>query len=161
MTDRAPPAGRGPFLDPWPAAPGGLPPLARRRASGLTIPGGNAVAMPPDSVPTFTVQRFAFANGTKVFPVANNASTDIILRPPNYRAFLWVRNSSGALGGTGNIYLEFGGVASLSSAIRLALNEQMMFDALVLQDDITAYGDAANCQLSLLFANMAAPIGAP
>lgn len=157
MTDRAPPIGRGPFIDPWPAAPGGLPPLARRRASGLTIPGGNAIAMPPDAVPTFTVQRFAFANGTKVFPVTNGASTDILLKPPNYRAFLWIRNSSDALGGAGNIYVEFGGVASLSSAVRLALNEQMMFDACVLQDDITAYADAANSQLSVLFANIAMP----
>jgi len=174
MADRTPPIGRGPYIDPWPPAPGGLPPLdrrrasgltipgglpplARRRASGLTIPGGNAVAIPPDAVPTFTTQRFAFANGTKVFPVANGASTDIILKPPNYRGFLWLRNSSEVLGGAGNIYVEFGGVASLSSAIRLALNEQMMFDACVLQDDITAYADAANSQLSVLFANIALP----
>ena len=166
-----PPISRGPFLDPWPASPASLPSIGRRRTTGsggpgtmapgvadsLAIPAGNAVIVPPNSSSVFSLQRYAYANGTKVFPVSNGASTDIILKPPAFRGFLWLRNSSEVLGGAGNIYVEFGGVASLSSAIRLALNEQMMFDACVLQDDITAYADAANSQLSVLFANIALP----
>lgn len=159
-----PPISRGPFLDPWPASHASLPSIGRRRATGipgvaesLAIPAGNAVIVPPNSSSVFSLQRYAYANGTKVFPVSNGASTDIILKPPAFRGFLWFRNSSGVLSGTANIYIEFGGVASLSSAIRLALNEQAMFDAVVLQDDVTAYADGANAQLSVLFANMTLP----
>ena len=153
-----PPIGVGPFYTPFPGGPNDVRPRGNRgRATNPQFPPGAAsgVGIVPDqAAPTFDVQRYALANGTKVYPVAQ-ASTPIILQPNTFRNFVWVRNSSGV--GGANIYIDFGGEASLTSAIRLAPNEQFMFDACVLQDDVTAFADAAGGQLSILFANITIP----
>lgn len=120
----------------------------------MPVQASGGVALPSDVVPTVEFARLAVANGTKVFAV-NQSSTPILTRPPNIRNFLYLRNSSV----TANLYIEFGGVASASSAVRLEPNEQLILDAVVLQDDITAYADAANGQLSLMFSNIALPPG--
>lgn len=171
--DDNPPVSRGPFVTPWPGRQTDLPPLPSRQPGGggaggvgdvlptgragpqMPVQASGGVALPSDVVPTVEFARLAVANGTKVFPVNNGSSTPILTKPPNIRNFLYLRNSSV----TANLYIEFGGVASTSSAVRLEPNEQLILDAVVLQDDITAYADAANGQLSLMFSNIALPPG--
>lgn len=152
-----PPVVRGPFVTPWPANARGLPALPNRARALPTMPvqASGGVALPSDTTPTVELARLAVANGSKVFDVSSAASTPILTRPPNIRNFLYLRNASA----TANIYVDFGGDASALSAIRLEPNEQLLLDAVVLQDDMNAFADAANGVLSVMFSNVALPPG--
>lgn len=154
-----PPIIQGPFFTPFPGSAVDVSPRQNRgRSVNPQFPPNTAQGVgvvPADAVPSYDVQRYGLANGTKVFSVAQ-ASTPIILQPNTFRNFVWIRNSSDSVN-SANVYIEFGGEASANSAIRLARNEQFMLDASVLQDDITAFADAAGGQISVLFANVTIP----
>ena len=154
--DRPPPIIRGPYVDPWPGVSGSLPPITsgRRAAPQMPVQASGGVAMPPNTAPTFESARLAVANGTRVFSV-DTVSTPIIQRPSNIRNFLYLRNSSA----TAIVYVEFGANATLQSAIRLDVNEQLILDAVVLQDDVSAIADAANAFLSVMVSTVALPPG--
>lgn len=180
MSDRPrmPPIYPGAGITPWPGRSTDdaiAPPRARPTVGGSisipSVPGGDGgyfaedgsfvpgdVGSPPggpfvpgeeipgDVVLTSEPLRYGSANGTKVFSVGTT-STPIISEPPGVRTFLYLRNSSASA----NVYVEFGADASTSSAVRLAANEQLILDAFVLQDDITAIADAASAFLSVMF----------
>ena len=55
------------------------------------------------------------------------------------RNFLLLRNASA----TANIYVGFGGPATVNSTLRIAPNTVVLFDTVVPQSDLYAYADAA------------------
>jgi hypothetical protein len=82
--------------------------------------------------------------------VGNLSSTKFLDMPVNRRNLLMLRNYSA----TANIYIEFNRDASDDSVIRLTPNTMMLFDSVVPQDDVYAYGDAANAILSYAYSNV-------
>jgi hypothetical protein len=107
--------------------------------------GGGGVAVPPGSPQTFSLQKVAALNGTRLFAVTT-ASRKVLDAPSTYRNFLLIRNSSS---GAATVFIEFGDDASSNSAVALLQNEIILFDAVVPQDDIYVIGSIAG-QISVL-----------
>jgi len=150
--DRFPPVHPGPFLDPWPGGRG--PRLTRPRAEGFPSQAGGGLLVPPGTPQTFTQQAIAQIGGTKVFPVST-ASQKIVDAPSSYRNYLLIRNSSAT--DTAVIYIDFGADATLNSAVILAQNEVILFDAVVPQDDIYVIGNEAG-QVSVMWSVIQLPL---
>lgn len=154
----------GPFLTPWPGdgSTPGTPRRVRMGRGGVTMiaPGGGSaggVELPPGSVIASSPDRFVRANGDLIFPIGTT-STKILDESPTFRSFLIVRNSSGELSpaSTAIIRLGFGSPATLSSTVKLDVDEVLMFDYSVIQDKVFAIADAAG-QLSILVGNVILP----
>ena len=152
MSDpRFPPIDPGPFLPPWPGVDS--PRLSRPIPVSPPYSGGGGVSIPPGTPETFSTQKTAVLNGSRIFAVMT-ASQKVLDAPSTYRNFLLIRNSSTA---ATVVYIDFGGDASLNSAIRLAQNEIILFDAVVPQDDLYVIGDAAG-QISVLVGVISLPV---
>jgi len=117
----------------------------------------SGVELPPGSVIVTSPDRFVRANGDLVYPIGTT-SAKILDESPTFRSFLIVRNSSGELtpASTAIIRLGFGSPATLSSTIKVDVDEVMMFDYSVIQDEVFAIADVAG-QLSLLVGNVVLP----
>lgn len=169
-----PPVFPGPFLDPWStvnqvdprkpspaaftvgsgAAPAGPAPITN-------VSGGSGLAIPPAAVAIYDLARFAILNGSKPFTVAQTSVAPLVDQPPSWRSFLHFRNASGS--GGANLYINFGDVAAIDgsgiagSGFKLAPDEQILFDAVVPQDDIYAIADAAGGLLVISYSVIAIP----
>lgn len=97
----------------------------------------------PDATPIFDEHHYARLNGETVINVPNGSSQLALPGPATLRNFLQLRNSSASA----NVYVSFGGTASLNSILMLAAGEQILYDVVVPQDDIFVYGDAASATL--------------
>lgn len=82
--------------------------------------------------------------------VGNNSSAKVLDAPIGKRNMLAFRNSSA----TANIYIEFSHDASAASVFKLTAGAIALFDAVVPQDDVYAFGDAANATLSISYSNI-------
>lgn len=89
-------------------------------------------------VPIFEESRFALLNGSTPLAVPNGSSILVFGNPNTVRNMLGFRNASA----TANIYLEFGGTASLKSWIRLVPTQIMLLDTTIPQDEVFAFADA-------------------
>jgi hypothetical protein len=106
---------------------------------------------PDQSVPTAAIgdqwHSARIVSGQALVP--NLASVKFLDIPPERRNLLMFRNYSA----NANVYIEFGRDASDDSVIRLTPNTMMLFDVVVPQDDVYAFGDAANAILSYAYSN--------
>ncbi len=112
---------------------------------GVPGGGGGGPVVPPGSTLVYDLRFAATLNGSKLFDV-DTASAKVLDAPNTYRNFLYARNCSTA---AQVIFLNFGDIATTESIIRLAQNEQIMFDQGVPQDDIYAIASAAGGRLSI------------
>lgn len=159
-----PPVKPGPFLTPWPgdfSVP--QTPRGGRRGRGgvrMLAPGGGSpggVELPDTAVPMMPLDRFVRVNGSLQFPVGTT-SAKILDESPTFRAALLIRNSSGELSpaSTAIVRINFGAPATLSSALKLEVDEAFFLDYTVFQDELFAIADAAG-QISVMVANIVLP----
>ena len=166
-----PPVKPGPFLTPWPVAypvdprrPGpqafsiGAAPLGGNIAPVLNTSGAGGLSIPNSASAIYDLARFAILNGSKPFSVSTTSNVPLVDQPPSWRNFLHFRNASGS--GGANLYINFGDVAAIDgsgiagSGFKLAPDEQILFDAVVPQDDISALATGGTSQLSVSFSNV-------
>ncbi|TXH49680.1 MAG: hypothetical protein E6Q97_22215 [Desulfurellales bacterium] len=115
------------------------------------------VELPETAVPMMPLDRFVRANGSLQFPVSTT-SAKILDESPTFRASLLIRNSSGELSpaSTAIVRLNFGAPATLSSALKLDVDEVFFLDYTVFQDELFAIADAAG-QISVMVAHIILP----
>lgn len=127
----------------------------------LNVGGGSGLSIPPAAAAIYDLARFALLNGSKPFAVAQTSTAPLVDQPPSWRNFLHFRNASGS--GGANLYINFGDVAAIDgsgiagSGFKLAPDEQILFDAVVPQDDIYAIADAAGGLLVISYSVIAIP----
>lgn len=97
-------------------------------------------------IPTFDESDYVKLNGSQRFAIPNGSSISVLPTPNMLRNFLGFRNDSA----TANIYIEFGNIASPFSWVKLAAGQIMLIDERVPQDEVYAYGDAADAFLVLV-----------
>jgi len=114
----------------------GIPPVPRAIRQGRYRPFGEPGFNPAD---TFDESQWVRLNGEIVVAVPNGASILALPAPNQIRNFLGFRNSSAAA----NIFISYGGPASLNSWIRLTPNTILEQDTRIPQDEIFAFADAA------------------
>ena len=100
--------------------------------------------------PVWEEHRYARTGGSQYFSVPNGSSSLILPQGNGLRNFLMMRNSSA----TANVYVDFGNNASLNTVLRLTANQIVLFDTVVPQEDIYAYGDAASAFLSIIVSSI-------
>lgn len=127
----------------WPMGPSAQP--DGPRADGR--PGVPQPGEPGGPVPVNDAHRYAFLRGEIVAAVNNGSSLLILAQNDVRRNMMLVRNSSA----TANLYISFGTQATLNSPLYLTPNQMVLFDTVVPQDDVYAYGDAAGAQITLAF----------
>ncbi len=79
------------------------------------------------------------------------ASRQVILRPTNRRNYLTLRNASP---GVETIGISFQGDASLASPLLLQPGQTILFDVVVPQGDVYAFGSALTAVLSFGYSNI-------
>lgn len=104
----------------------------------------------PGVVTIYDPHHYGLFNGSNPLNVPNGGSVLVLSEPTGLRNMLMFRNASV----TANIYLDFGNPAGLFSTIRLTPNTMLLYDAVVPQDDVYAYADAAGAVLSYSFSNV-------
>lgn len=86
-----------------------------------------------------------------VVTLATGASAIVILRPGNRRNYLTLRNASP---GTETIGISFQGNASANSPLLLQPGQTVLFDVVVPQGDVSAFGSAVTAVLAYGYSNI-------
>lgn len=155
----APPVDYDSTLAPWrspqyvPSAPHRMPgkgpvigsPLIGNSASDSTLPPS------PPVTPTTDPHHYASVTGN-LHVASNNASGQIafLTQPATKRNWLTLRNTAAA----GIIYVDFGQQASANSPIAVQPGQTILFDVVVPQDDLYAFGSVALLGLSFSYSNI-------
>lgn len=124
-------------------------------AQAVIRPSGFA-AQAPSFSPTETSAPRVFdshhyANVSDLFNAIPNGSSILILEAPSgLRNYLMLRNCSA----TANIYIGFGNDASPNSTLKLEAGQIALFDTVLPQNDLYAYGDAVSAFLAFSYSNI-------
>lgn len=130
-------AGRSaPMQDGTPVMPNNLP-IAGFEQSGPV--GGEAVA------PIFDPHHYARFNGEQLYTLTASSSLLILPRSSTLRNMLMMRNTHA----TADIYVSFGTDASVNSVLLLAAGQTVLFDVVVIQDDVFAFSTTASATISI------------
>jgi len=143
-----------------PPNPHNLPPASARPTrrsvlAGTTLISGAVPTSPSGSgfpgpaEPIFDAHHYANLIEGNI-AVGNLISAKFLDMPATLRNILIFRNTSAAA----NVYLSFGRDASLNSVLRLTPNQIILLDAVVPQDDVYAFGDAAAATLSYAYSTI-------
>lgn len=140
-------SGRYPWLGPdqiqqdrsFPTQPGQIPVLPHRPMGSRFGPSRSE----PDTARTFDLHHYAKFNGEIAVAVPNGSAIQVAGQPSTLRNMMQMRNASA----TANVYVSFGGSASLNSLLKLLPGDQILYDVVCPQDDVSAYADAASALL--------------
>lgn len=122
----------------FPQQPGQIPVLPHRPTGSRFGPAQTAPGA-PETATIFDPHHYAKFNGEIAVAVPNGAAIQVAGQPSTLRNLLQMRNAST----TANIYVSFGGTASLNSLVKLLPGDQILYDVVPPQDDVSAYADAA------------------
>jgi hypothetical protein len=100
--------------------------------------------------PVLDQHRYAWLGGSVSVNVPNGSSALFLSAQNALRNLLVLRNASA----TANIYIEFGTDAGLNSTLQLQPGQLLLLDSVVPQDDLHAYGDAANALLRYSYSTL-------
>ena len=92
--------------------------------------------------------RYAQINGSVVFSLNATENQNILPAPQNFRNFLLMRCTAGA------VYIDFGREAGATAPPFLAANSIVLFDTVVPQDDVFAISASGISTLSVGFSNI-------
>ena len=92
--------------------------------------------------------RYAQINGSVVFSLNATENQNILPAPQNFRNFLLMRCTAGA------VYIDFGREAGATAPFFLAANSIVLFDTVVPQDDVFAISASGISTLSVGFSNI-------
>lgn len=135
-----------PTLTPW-STPQSIEAVPDVRAIRPAIASG-AVAQAKQATATREPHRYAQVNGSVIYSVTTAESSLIIPAPQNFRNFLMMRCTAGA------VFVDFGREASRNAPLYLAANSIVLFDTVVPQDDIYALSDSGTSTISIAFGNI-------
>ena len=99
----------------------------------------------------FDPHHYAKFNGEIAVNINNGSTTSVAQQTSALRNLMQMRNASA----TANIYVSFGGAASLTSLLKLLPGDQILYDVVCPQDDVNAFADAASAVL--VFAQSTTP----
>jgi hypothetical protein len=105
----------------------------------------------PGTATIFDPHHYAKFNGEIAIAVPNGSAVVVASQPSSLRNMCQLRNASA----TANIYVSFGAVASLNSLLKLLPGDQILYDVVCPQDEVSAYADAASAVL--VFAQSTTP----
>lgn len=132
--------------EPWQAPqtiPGSPHNIPRREVASSTSPGsgGESVSVR---------EPFRYSSLVDVSITVGTTSVKFLDAPIGKRNQLGFRNASSVQ----NVYIGFGGDASLTSWLKLTPGAVMMFDTVVPQDDLYAIADAAGGVLAYVYSTI-------
>lgn len=99
----------------------------------------------------FDPHHYAKFNGEIAVAVPNGSAVLVASQPSGLRNMCQMRNAST----TANVYVSFGAVATLNSLLKLLPGDQILYDVVCPQDEVSAYADAASA--ILVFAQSTTP----
>ncbi|MBK9497446.1 MAG: hypothetical protein IPO08_23570 [Xanthomonadales bacterium] len=152
MRPEFPPIGLLSNREPWedqqriPGSPHNLPPVGARPVPAAYMGGV------PDSgrTPIFDAHHYAQVNDNST-ALPELESSMILQQPISRRNYLMLRNASTI----SNIYISFASDASANSTMKLSPGTIILFDVVVPQDDMYAFADSNDGQLSFAYSNIA------
>lgn len=130
-------------------APGDRLAPRTRNLVGTSGSGGSAPAVNPSLLPGTQLvrDRHRYANVVEsVLPVSDAGSQQLLPQPVGLRNMLQFRNTSP---GAQVIFISFGTAASLSSLVRLAPGQAVLYDTVVPQNEVNAVADTAGAVLAM------------
>lgn len=141
-----------------PASPHRLPSLS----PGFVLPSGSTSGNAPILAPgpgsqtgILDPHHYAKIASGNIIASVLAAAPLFLAAPPGYRNFLLVRCPAA---NAGNVYLDFNQPASANSPIKIEADQTYLFDEVVPQDDLYAFGDAAGQVLIFAYSNIALPV---
>ena len=108
------------------------------QVAGLVLPKAPSLPIAPQATAIYDKSRFPMISEQIVACPQN--SNLFLSAPANKRVMLLLRNVSAAA----NVFVSFGTQASANSILRLTPNTIILMDAVVPQNDLYSFADAAN-----------------